>query len=83
MPDIAIEVLSPADQPGRLQSRIAHYMRAGVQVLWVVDPEAEKVTVWKPGDVPMDYEAPAKLTAEDILPGFQLDLEEVFSVLHV
>lgn len=82
LPDLAIEVVSPDDQPGRLQSRIAHYMRSGVSLLWVVDPEAEKVTVWEPGEVPRDFLAPAKLNARPVLNSFELDLGELFGKLH-
>jgi len=82
LPDFAIEVVSPDDLPGRLQRRIAHYMRSGVRLLWVVDPEAEKVTVWEPGATPMDYSAPAILAAAPVLPDFELDLGRLFSYLH-
>ena len=82
MPDLAIEVLSPDDRPGRLQSRIAHYMRSGVKILWIVDPETEKVTVWRPGEMPLDYHAPAMVSAEPVLEDFELDLAEMFEILH-
>ena len=82
LPDLAIEVVSPDEQPGRLQRRIAHYMRSGVLLLWVVDPEAEKVTVWKPGELPQDFEAPAKLAAVPVLDAFELDLGQLFARLH-
>jgi len=82
MPDLAIEVLSPDDRPGRIQSRIAHYMRSGVRVLWVVDPESERITVWQPGELPQDYAAPAKLSGAPVLAGFELDIQELFAVLH-
>lgn len=82
LPDIAIEVVSPDDQPGRLQRRIAHYMRSGVRLLWVVDPEAEKVTVWKPGELPHDYSGVSTLRADGILNDFELDLGELFGKLH-
>ncbi|MGH2632513.1 MAG: Uma2 family endonuclease, partial [Tepidiformaceae bacterium] len=44
LPDLAIEVLSPDDQPGRVSQKIAHYMGSGVRLLWVVDPEDERIT---------------------------------------
>lgn len=82
VPDVAIEVLSPDDRPGRLQRRIAHYMRSGVRILWVIDPDSETVTVWEPGALPRDYAAPAKLNAAPVLKDFELDIEELFAVLH-
>ena len=82
LPDLAVEVLSPDDQPGRLSQRIAHYMASGVRLLWVIDPETERVTVWEPGKTPRDLAAPAVLTAAPVLAGFDLDLAALFPRLH-
>lgn len=82
LPDFAIEVLSPDDQPGRVSQRIAHYMGSGVRLLWVVDPEDERVTVWEPGKTPSDLAAPTVLSAAPVLPGFELDLAALFARLH-
>lgn len=82
LPDLAIEVLSPDDQPGRVSQKIAHYMASGVRLLWVVDPEAERVTVWEPGKAPRDLAAPAILSAVPVLAGFELDLAALFARLH-
>ena len=82
LPDLAIEVLSPEDRPGRLQRRIAHYMRSGVSILWVIDPLDEKLTVWRPGELPLDYAAPQKVSAAPILATFELDLQQLFDALR-
>jgi len=82
LPDLAIEVLSPDDRPGRLQRRIAHYMRSGVSILWVIDPLDEKLTVWRPGELPLDYAAPQKVSAAPILATFELDLQQLFDALR-
>lgn len=82
MPDLAIEVLSPDDRPGRLQRRIAHYMRSGVPLLWVIDPENESVTVWRPNSAPEVHEGPAKLSAAPVLANFELDLAQLFDSLR-
>jgi Uma2 family endonuclease len=81
-PDFVIEVLSPDDRPGRVGQRIAYYMRAGVRLLWVVDPAAEEVTVCEPGAAPRIVASPAVLSAEPVLPGFEVDLARLFGVLH-
>ena len=82
LPDFAIEVLSPDDQPGRITQRIAHYMGSGVSLLWVVDPEAERLTVWQPGQAPCDLAAPAILSAAPVLASFEVDLSALFARLH-
>lgn len=82
MPDLAIEVLSPDDRPGRLQRKIAHYMRSGVSILWVIDPADETLTVWRPGEMPLDFAAPAKVSAQPVLQSFELDLQQLFDSLR-
>lgn len=37
-PDLAIEVLSPGDEPGEMLDKIADYVAAGIAYIWVVDP---------------------------------------------
>lgn len=82
LPDLAIEVLSPDDRFSRVTRKVAHYMESGVRLLWVVDPEAETVTVFRPGDPPAVFSAPEKLPAAPVLESFELDLEALFASLH-
>ncbi len=81
MPDFAIEVLSPDDQPGRVTQRIAHYMKSGVRLLWIIDPDNEQVTTWQPGRDPVLVTG-GSLDAAPVLPRFSLDLEALFAALH-
>ena len=82
LPDLAIEVLSPDDRPGRVQRRIGHYMRSGVPLLWVIDPDEERLTAWSPGNSPLDFSGPAKVSALPVLKDFELDLGELFGTLR-
>ena len=82
MPDLAIEVLSPEDRPGRIARKITYYRRAGVSLLWIVDPETETITVWERGGEPFEAAPDAPLAASPILPEFALDVAALFAVLH-
>ena len=82
MPDLAIEVLSPDDRPGRVAQRVNYYLRAGVTLVWIVDPEDESVTVFERGAESRVVTAPDELTGEPVLPGFTLDLGRLFATLH-
>lgn len=81
-PDFAIEVLSPDDRAGDIIDRVQFYLRAGVQLTWIVDPERETVTVYRPGAAPEEHRAPEKLDARPVLASFEADLAELFAVLH-
>ena len=82
MPDFAIEVLSPDDRPGRVAQRVNYYLRAGVTLVWIVDPEDESVTVFERGAESRVVTAPDELTGEPVLPGFTLDLGRLFASLR-
>ena len=82
MPDFAIEVLSPDDRPGRVAQRVNYYLRAGVTLVWIVDPEDESVTVFERGAESRVVTSPDELTGEPVLPGFTLDLGRLFATLH-
>ncbi len=80
-PDLAVEIYSSTDdrKPRKdFQQRIRDYLDASVQLLWVFYPEARYVMVHRPdGSARMVRETEA-LEGEDILPGFRLELSEVF-----
>jgi Uma2 family endonuclease len=82
MPDLAIEVLSPDDRPGRLSERVDFYTRAGTRLIWIVDPELENVTVYRPNAAPEFLRGTGTLSADPILPGFGLDLETLFRAVR-
>ena len=69
-PDLAVEVLSPSDRPGRVQAKVTDYLRTGVPLVWVVDPRAQTVTVHVPTDPPRILGADERLDGGDVLPGF-------------
>ena len=82
-PDIAIEVLSPGDRPGRVADKLAFYLRTGVPLTWIVDPEERTLTAYRPGEPPTVHSAPEVIGAEPVLRGLVLDLAELFGVLDI
>jgi Uma2 family endonuclease len=79
-PRLAVEVLSPNDRADRVLRQINDYMRCGVGLLWVVDPEVRSVTVYKPGQPPVVVGADQELSGEDVLPGFACRVADLFYV---
>jgi Uma2 family endonuclease len=77
-PELVVEILSPDHRSGRLDEKLRDYFSAGVQVVWVVDPEKRRVLVHRSlSDVAVLDERQV-LTDEDLLPGFSLPLSELF-----
>lgn len=80
-PDFAIEVLSPDDRAARVLDRVQFYLRTGVQLVWLVDPELRVVFVYRPGVEGAEHRAPQVIDAQPVLKEFALDLAELFATL--
>ena len=78
-PDLAVEVQSPTDEPADMAAKRALYARAGVPLLWWVDPAARTVTVHRPGHAPVVLGETDVLAGEDVLPGLRIPVSEVFA----
>jgi Uma2 family endonuclease len=77
-PDLAVEILSPSDRAGEVARKVAGYLRAGTQAVWVVDPEDRTVVVHSP-DGPARMHGPdATLDGGPVLPGFACVVSELF-----
>src|SRR5688500_2671657 len=38
-PDLVAEILSPEDRPGEVLAKVGEWLEAGVQIVWVIDPD--------------------------------------------
>jgi Uma2 family endonuclease len=79
-PDLAVEVISPTDERADMRQKQELYARAGVPLIWWVDPEARTVTVHQPGHEPKVLDASQTLDGADVLPGFSLPVEHIFAI---
>jgi Uma2 family endonuclease len=76
-PDLAIEVLSPYNDPSEMRIKIVNYLRAGTTV-WLVDPDKKRVEVYLPGQAPQTLELDGTLDGGSVLPGFKLAVSAIF-----
>jgi Uma2 family endonuclease len=52
LPALAVEVLSPNDQWGKVTQRINLFLTRGIPLVWLVDPGGRTVTVYRSGQLP-------------------------------
>jgi Uma2 family endonuclease len=79
VPDLVVEVLSPATRSNDLGIKRTLYLEVGVQELWLADPSAKTLTRARPSAI--DEELSSKDTLRtDLLPSFALALRRVFTV---
>jgi Uma2 family endonuclease len=76
-PELAVEVLSPSDQPDLLRLKLVNYLAAGT-VVWVVNPDSRIVEVYTPGRKGYRLVAGDTLDGGDVLPGFSVVVRDIF-----
>jgi Uma2 family endonuclease len=76
-PDFVIEILSPSDTASRVRAKVRDWLRAGVRLLWYIDPEDGSTTVYH-GSTSTDVLAYAWLDGQDVVPGFRVRIQDLF-----
>ena len=76
-PDFVIELRSSSDSLKKLQEKMREYIDNGVRLGWLIDPKTKQVEIYRPGQ---DIEVlhPTTVSGEDVLPGFELNLNKVW-----
>ncbi|VEP15434.1 conserved hypothetical protein [Hyella patelloides LEGE 07179] len=82
VPDFVIELVSPSDLKNQryedLRAKMQEYISNGVRLGWLIEPAAKTVEIYRIGKQVEILDNPQTLSGEDILPGFILDLSEIF-----
>ena len=69
---------SPSNTASETREKVLDYLEAGSRVVWVLDPRRRTVTVYRSRDEIRILGAGEELTADDVLPGFAVPVDEVF-----
>jgi Uma2 family endonuclease len=81
VPDLAVEVLSKGNRPGEMNRKLKDYFRAGVRMVWHVDPKSRTVSVFTSPDDATVYDESHAVDGGDVLPGFTLSVASLFAEL--
>jgi Uma2 family endonuclease len=79
-PLLAIEVLSPNDTYAEIRQRVQEQLTFGTKLVWVIDPEARKITVHRPDKPDYSLGENDELTGDDVLPDFRCKVAEFFKL---
>ena len=77
-PDFVIELRSSSDNLKPLQEKMQEYIDNGVKLAWLIDRKQRKVFIYRPNCVVEELDNPQTLTGENLLPGFVLDLSQIW-----
>lgn len=79
-PDLLAEILSPDDRPAEILAKVADWLAAGTQVVWLVDPERREIHIYRQDGSLSVLRENDSLSGEDLLPGFVCPLRHVFTM---
>ena len=77
-PDFVVELRSDTDRLSALQSKMEEYINNGARLGWLIDPSQMRVYIYRPDQRTQTLDSPQNVSADPILPGFTLDLTEVW-----
>ncbi len=77
-PDFVVELRSPSDSMETLRAKMREYMENGASLGWLIDRKSRKVEIYRQSRDVEVLDNPTTVSGEDVLPGFVLDLSEVW-----
>jgi Uma2 family endonuclease len=78
-PDFVLELRSKHDSLESLQQKMQEYQENGAKLGWLIDRNRKKVEIYRPKKSVEVQNSPNSLSGEDLLPGFTLDLTEIWN----
>jgi Uma2 family endonuclease len=78
IPELVVEIRSKNDSLKYVQRKVKHYLKAGVDVVWVADPATKTVTTHTATGEPVSYSESDSLQLPGLIPGFSMPVADVF-----
>jgi Uma2 family endonuclease len=79
-PDFVVELRSRSDRLPFLLGKMAEYIANGASLGWLIDPFKRQVYVYRPDDEVVILDNPETVSADPLLPGFELNLTQLWSL---
>jgi Uma2 family endonuclease len=77
-PDLAVEIISPSNTRRDIDQRLKDFFSSGTKLAWVIDPEREMVEICRSPTQRRLVGSGANLDGEELLPGFQYAIADLF-----
>jgi Uma2 family endonuclease len=78
IPELVVEIRSKNDSLPYVRRKAEHYLKAGVEVVWIVDPTVKTVTIHTSHGEPVVTGEANTLELPSLIPGFSLPVADVF-----
>ena len=76
-PDLAVEILSPDDRPGRVAEKVAFYLLNGVRMVWIIDPAERTMIVLTADGRSRTLTDADTLDGGDVVLGFSVAVRDI------
>ncbi len=76
-PELVIEIISPGQTFGEMTQKATDYLRAGVSHVWVVDNQAQSITVFGANEFPQTFWVNDTIS-DVLLPKLAIALSDIF-----
>ena len=73
-----MEILSLHDTLEDVEEKIDAFLKAGVPLIWVINPRRKTITVYRTSKKPELFNEDQDIHDEPILPGFQIPVAKLF-----
>ncbi|MDY6899987.1 MAG: Uma2 family endonuclease [Cyanobacteriota bacterium] len=77
-PDFVVELMSPSDTLEKTRAKMKEYMDNGATLGWLINRKQQQIEIYRPNQEVEIINFPQTVSGEDVLPGFVLDLTEIW-----
>lgn len=77
-PDFVLELRSSTDSVSFLQDKMDEYISNGARLGFLLDPSSHRAYVYRPAQEVLSLENPPTVSGEPELPGFVLDMKDIW-----
>lgn len=78
IPVLVVEIISPSQTFGQMTQKATDYLLAGVDRVWVVDTQAQSLTVFQKDNLPQTFWSYGKIE-DPIIPDFVLPVAHIYT----
>ncbi|PSF35144.1 hypothetical protein C7H19_17325 [Aphanothece hegewaldii CCALA 016] len=78
VPDLVVEVKSQSDRVKLIEEKIRLFLSLGAKIGILIDPDQKNVIIYRPEATPIILRNQDVLTLPDLLPGWELPINEIW-----
>ena len=78
IPELIVEIRSKNETMSEVLAKVAEYLAAGAELVWVAEPDSRSVSAYRSDQPPAVFAATDTLTADPVIPNFAVPVAELF-----